>query len=108
MREPEAVPALLSMLPRRAAFTNFELQREVIKALAKIGSSAAVPALARILRRRSLFARRTSEDLRVIATQALARLNTEEARVLLARGVRSPNPRVAEICRAAIQEEDVS
>ena len=40
MREPEAVPALLSMLPRRAAFTNFELQREVIKALAKIGSSA--------------------------------------------------------------------
>jgi HEAT repeat protein len=106
MRDHEAVRALVSMLPRRVVFTNLELQREVIKALSKIGSPAAIPALSRIFRRRSLFARRANEELRVIAAQALARLDTEETRALLASGVRFSNPRVAQICRAAAQERD--
>lgn len=108
LRDLAAVPVLASMLPRRVIFTNIALQREVIKALAKIGSPSAVPALGRLFRRRTLFAREKNELLRVSAAQALARLDTEEARSLLATGLGSANETVARICRTALDAETMA
>lgn len=108
LRDLSAVPALASMLSRRVIFTNIELQREVIKALARIGSPSAVPALGRLFRRRTVFAREKNEVLRVAAAQALARLNTEEARALLTTGLGSPNEKVARICRTALDAEGMA
>ncbi|MFQ5457530.1 MAG: HEAT repeat domain-containing protein, partial [Myxococcota bacterium] len=105
LRDPGAVPTLCAMLPRRVIFTRFEIQREVIKALAKIGSPAAVPTLGRLLRRRSVLARERNEVLRTVAAQALARLNTEEARVLLMAGIGKGNRTVDEICQSAIEAQ---
>jgi HEAT repeat protein len=102
LRDPNAVPALTSMLPRRVVFTNLDLQREVIKALVKIRAPEAVPALARVFRRRSMLAPKRNEELRVMATQALACINDEAARSLLVRGVDSSNKTVAQICRKVV------
>jgi hypothetical protein len=102
LRDPKAVPALASMLPRRVIFTNLNLQREVIKALAKIRDPGAVPTLGRILRRRSLLAPKRNEELRYMAAQALARMNNDEARSMLVKGVDSTNEKVAQICRGVV------
>lgn len=103
MRDPEAVPALLSLVSQPLWRVRVELHREVIKALAKIGGPAVVPAIGRVFRRRSILFPQRNEALREIAAQALARINSEEARELLAPGLRSSNTKVAEICRTAIQ-----
>lgn len=106
LRNRESAPSLLSMLPRRVIFTNLDLQREVIKALAKIGAEETVPTLARLFRRRSFLARRKNEELRVFVAQALTRINSEEARSLLAAAIDSRNKKVSKICRAAVDARD--
>ncbi len=103
MRDPEAIPALLSMLSQPLWQARVPLQGEVIKALAKTGGPSIVPAIGRVFRRRAILFRRRNEALRQIAARALARINTKEAREILARGLQSPNEKVAEICRAAIE-----
>ena len=102
MRDPEAVPALLSMLSQPLWRVRLDLHREVIKALAKLGTPAVVPAIGRVFRRRSILFPHRNEALREYAAQALARINTAEAREILARGIHSSNGKVAEICRAAL------
>ncbi len=103
MRDGEAIPALLAILSQPLWRLRFELHREVIKALAKIGGPAVVPAIGRAFRRRSILFPQRNEAIREVAAQALARINTEESRAILARGVHSSNSKVAEICRAALE-----
>ncbi len=105
LRDHEAIPVLGAMLPRRVVFTNFPLQHEIIKALAKIGTPQSVPLLGRLFRRRSLLARARNEELRVIAAQALARIDSEEARAVLAGGLDSGNREIARVCRTALHAE---
>jgi HEAT repeat protein len=103
-RDPEAIPALVAALARPLLLARCDLQREVIKALAKIGTPAVVPALGRIFLRRALVSRRKTEDLREAAAQALARINSEASRALLQQGLSARNAKVAAICRAALSE----
>ena len=82
---PRALEPLVNALRRALREGEFELAREAIRALGRLGRHEALPVLEDILTRRSLLGRRRLRDLKMAAAAAVARLPGEEARVCLER-----------------------
>jgi hypothetical protein len=77
VRAVRAVPTLVRLLQGYELYErNYELKKEVIKSLGEIGSQDAVPALAKLAKRRFVFGRKNRE-LQFLARQALEGMRTE-------------------------------
>ncbi len=80
---PKALEALVAALRRALREDQDDLAREVIRALGRLGRPEAAPALEEIISRRSLLGRRRLRELKVAATNALARLPGDQPRKML-------------------------
>ncbi len=99
---PRALEALLAALRRAGRTGEFELARESIRALGRLGRPEAAPELAAVLNRVSFFQRRKLRELKLAAAAALARLPGAQAQQALAVASRSRDPRVREAASRAL------
>lgn len=99
---PRALEALLAALRRAGRTGEFELARESIRALGRLGRPEATPELAAVLSRVSFFQRRKLRELKLAAAAALARLPGSQAQQALAAASRSRDPRVREAASRAL------
>ena len=82
---PRALEPLVEALRRSLREGEFELARETIRALGRLGRHEALPVLEDILTRRSLRGRKRLRELKMAAAAAVGRLPGQEARVCLER-----------------------
>lgn len=75
-----AVPALLDVLDASLHASRPQVSRRLIEALGRIGDERAVPRLAAILERRPLLRRAYWHAIQLATVDALARLQTKDAR----------------------------
>ncbi len=76
----EAIPALLDVLDASLHASRPQVSRRLIEALGRIGDERAVPRLAAILERRPLLRRAHWHAIQLATVDALARLQTKDAR----------------------------
>lgn len=82
------VPHLLDIARAKSQLGGDAIRKKAIDALGKIGSSQAVPLLAEILEKRSLFTMAEDVETRVSAARALGTIGGEEALETLERAAR--------------------
>jgi len=99
---PRALEALLAALRRAGRTGEFELARESIRALGRLGRPEATPELVAVLSRFSFFQRRKLRELKLAAAAALARLPGAQAQQALAAASRSRDPRLREAAARAL------
>jgi len=88
-----AVPALLDVLDASLHASRPQVSRRLIEALGRIGDERAVPRLAAILERRPLLRRAYWHAIQLATVDALARLQTKDARRSLEHAARhAPGP----------------
>lgn len=98
-KESSAVPVLMKLVKRWGLSSQTSsLKKEAVDSLGKIGSSEASPLLAKLLKRRVLFARRKINELRISAALTLGMIGGEVAFAGLERGTRGKHERLREAC----------
>jgi HEAT repeat protein len=75
----------------------------IMSFLARAGTPEALTALRKAMEKSGIFNRGKREHTRLCAVEALAAAGTPAARELLSRGLKSPNKKVSEACRRALQ-----
>jgi HEAT repeat protein len=97
-----ATAPLLEIVERALSKGRVELALGAIRALGRLGCPQAIPALTKLLERRSLRQRRRVRELKLAAVAALARLPGVDARVALERSARSRDTEVRRAARLAL------
>lgn len=99
IKENSAVPVLMKLVERRGVAPQiFSLKKEAINSLGKIGSSKASPLLARLLKKRVLFAQKKVNRLRVAVALTMGKIGGEVAFAALERGTRFKYKELREAC----------
>ncbi|MCZ6784874.1 MAG: HEAT repeat domain-containing protein [Proteobacteria bacterium] len=101
---PRAAEALLEFLDENISAGRTALARTVIRELAALESDAAIPKLASILERKSLFHRKDRRELKLAAIGALAVMPSGEAWRAIERATRSRDEEVATLARQALSQ----
>ncbi len=101
-RDHLALQRLMAMAEERPRDAEeHELRKAAIQALGQLGSSRAVPVLARLMRRGFWWRRAETDEIRITAAAALGLLGGPEAVKALERA-KGGGGRVAEACRQAL------
>lgn len=105
MRHPAAVPNLVKIISARDLFMKqTELKTAAIKALGRIGSPEAIPALERLARFRLPWGRARRTALRIQAIAALAQIGSPASRPVLETLARRGNRQVAQAALRTLQQ----
>lgn len=97
-----ALEVLVATLRRESARGSFDLAREAVRALGRLGRPEAAPELGRVLARRSLLRKRPLRELQIAAVGALAKLPGDAARTTLELAARRGPGAVREAARQAL------
>lgn len=104
MGDRAAAPALLRLVgPRSTRSWKFQVRREAIRALGRIGGEEVVEPLAKVLRSRSWLRRARVNELRVAAAAALAEIGSFPALRALEAAATDRHAPVREICQRALR-----
>jgi hypothetical protein len=99
IKEKAAVPVLMKLVKRWGLSSQtFSLKKEAIDSLGKIGTSEASPLLAKLLKRRVVFARGKMNELRISAALTLGMIGGEIAFAGLERGTRGKHEGLRKAC----------
>ncbi len=82
------------------------LQKEAIKALGNIGAAESVPALSRIVMRKSWFGRQDNEELRELAAKSLGNIDDEEALKALKRAMKKSEGALYATCKRVLEKRE--
>jgi len=106
-RNKGTVPLLLKLIHKRNPFgRNNLLIISGIEALGEIGAEEAVPALVRLLRKSTLFARNRNDEVRIATATALEKIGSKEAIEALVRGARYRRKIVRQACERLIRRHE--
>ena len=98
-----ALQVLLATIRRDDGSTEtVELAREAVRALGRMGRAEAVPELANLLKKRTLFRRKRLRELQLAVVAALAKLPGDAARSALQQATRRGDAEVRDAARQAL------
>ncbi len=107
LKDASALVEISEMALRWEPFAkDHNIQKEAIKALGNIGSSASTPTLTRILMRKSWFGRHENEELRELAAKSLGMIGDDEAYEALRRAMKKSEGALYAACKRELERKD--
>jgi HEAT repeat protein len=97
-----ALQALLAVAKRDGSAESIELAREAVRGLGRMGRPEAVPELARLLDKRSLFRRKRLRELQLAVIAALSKLPGDAARAALEQAAGRGDREIREAAKQAV------
>lgn len=102
--DPMAVEPLLNIATKRdLLYRNFEIRREAINSLARLGNQNSVDSLGKILLKGEFFGGIRNEELRITAAKALGRLGGEKAIGYLSKAIKKRNKSIKKASMTALK-----
>jgi len=103
--DPIAVEPLANIASTKNLFyRNFEVRREAINSLARLGNQDSVDSLGKLLLQREFLGGIRSEELKISAAKALGRLGGEKATTYLFKATKKRNKNIKKASIAALKE----
>ncbi len=103
--DPIAVEPLTKIaITRNLFYRNFEVRREAINSLARLGNQGSVDTLGKILLKREFIGGIRNEELRINSAKALGRLGGESATTYLFKATKNRNKNIRKASIAALKE----
>jgi len=96
-------PLIKIATTRDILYRNFEIRREAINSLARLGSRESIEALGKILLKGEFLGGIRNEDLRITAAKALGRLGGEKATGYLFKAAKKRNKNIKRASAAALK-----
>jgi len=107
LRDASALVEISEMALKWEPFAkDHNIQKEAIRALGNIGSSASTPTLARILMRKSWFAKHENEELRELAAKSLGMIGDKEAYEALRQAMKKAEGSLYATCKRELERKD--
>ncbi len=107
LRDTSALESISEIAVKWEAFAkSHNLQKEAIKALGNIGSSDSVPALSRILMRKSWFSKQYNDELRALAAKSLGMIGDQDAYKALEQAMKNSEGALYATCKRALERKD--
>jgi hypothetical protein len=107
LRDASALVEISEMALKWEPFAkDHNIQKEAIRALGNIGSSASTPTLTRILMRKSWFGKHENEELRELAAKSLGMIGDEEAYEALRRAMKKAEGALYATCKRELERKD--
>ena len=100
-----AIPCLIKLTKKGIFIKNdIEVRKTAVTALGNLGFSEAIQHLLRVVKHKSFFGGRDSDELRIVAISAIGKIGGEEAIQALEIGVNLQNPIIRNECKAMLEK----